>query len=99
LFEALDSGSTVESILGAAGNAQVLATLTLVDPVLCGGRLVLKSEGLAQMPVERRRVLEGAAVGHGISIEDLRRLIVEAIGDGDAIVIEDVVAEVVADQF
>jgi cytidine deaminase len=34
-----------------------------------------------------------------MSVDDLRRLIVEAIGDGDATVIEDVVVEVVTDQF
>jgi hypothetical protein len=32
-------------------------------------------------------------------VDELRRLIVEAIGDGDATVIEDVVVEVVTDQF
>jgi hypothetical protein len=60
---------------------------------------VLKAEVLAQMPVEQRRVLEGAAVGLGMSIDDLPRSIIEAIGDGDATVIEDVVVEVVTDQL
>jgi hypothetical protein len=55
LFEALHSGSAVKSMLGSGGNAQVLATLALVDRVFYGGRLVLKAEVLAQMPVERRR--------------------------------------------
>jgi hypothetical protein len=70
-------------MLGAGGNAQVLATLTLVDRLFYGGRLVLKAEVLAQMPVEQRRVLEDAAAGLGMSIDDLRRSIVEAIGDCD----------------
>jgi hypothetical protein len=99
LFEALNSGSVVESMLDAGGNAQVLSTLTVVDRFFYGGRLVLKAEVLAQMPVEQRRVLEDAAAGLGMSLDYLRRLIVEAIGDGDATVIEDVVVEVVADQL
>jgi hypothetical protein len=34
-----------------------------------------------------------------MSVDDLRRLIVKAIGDSDATVIENVVVEVVTDQF
>jgi hypothetical protein len=99
LFEALHFGSAVKSMLGSGGNAQVLATLALVDRVFYGGRLVLKAEVLAQMPVERRMVPEDSAAGLGMSIDDLRRLIVEAIGDGDATMIEDIVVEVVTGQF
>jgi hypothetical protein len=99
LFEALDSGSAVESILGAGGNAQVLATQTLVDRFLYGGLLVLKAEVLAQMTDEQRRVLEDAAAGLGMSIDYLRRMIVDAIGEGDATVIDDVVVEDVTGQF
>jgi WD40 repeat protein len=84
LFEALDSGSAIESILGAGADARAFATKTLVDRFLYGGRLVLKAEVLAQMTVGQRRVLEGAAAGLGMSIDNLRRMIVDAIGDADA---------------
>jgi hypothetical protein len=98
-LEALDYGSAVESMLGAGPNAQAFASQTLVDRFLYGGRLVLKAEVLAQMTVEQRKVLEDATAGLGMSIDDLRRMNVEAIGEADATVIEGVVAEYVTDQF
>jgi hypothetical protein len=82
-------------MLGAGGNAKALATQTLVDLFSCGGRLVLKAPSPCSYNC---RAAEGGG-GLGMLVDELRRLIVEAIGDGDATVIEDVVVEVVTDQF
>jgi WD domain, G-beta repeat len=95
LLEASDSGSAVESLLGVTA----FPAQTLVDRFLSGGRLVLKAEVLAQMTVEQRRVLEYAAAGLGMSIDDLRRIIVEAIGDVDTTLNDDIVVKDVAEQF
>jgi hypothetical protein len=99
LFEALNSGSAVESMLGAGANAQAFATQTLVDRFLYGGRQVLKAEVLAQMSVEQQSVLGNAAAGLGMSIDDLRRMIVEALSDADATVIEDVIVGDITEEF
>jgi hypothetical protein len=51
------------------------------------------------MTVGLRSVLEGAAAGLGTSIDDLQRIILAAIGDGDATVIDDAIVEYVTEQF
>jgi hypothetical protein len=43
--------------------------------------------------------LEDAAAGLGMSVDDLRRMIVDAIGDADTTLIDDVVVDDVTDQF
>jgi hypothetical protein len=98
-LEVLDLGSAVETMLGTSANAQAHATRTLVDRLLYGGPLFLKAEVLTQMTVEQRGLLEDAVAGLGISIDKLRKMIAEAIGDGDTNVIDDVAVEDITDEF